>query len=80
MVQYEQFKGAVLYAVGRAGGSYDLDALLEEFQPEIDPLDFHLHVRRLRQEALVEPMQGRLFLNDKGWDWLAANRHRLPRA
>ena len=80
MYEYERFRAQALYLLGRSGGSTTEESLLDGVKKQIggiDPLDLHLGLRRLRKEHLVEPHQGWVFLTDRGWDWLAANRHKL---
>ena len=52
-MNYDAFKKDVLYAVARNGGSLYEDSLPEHLRT-LDRLDYHLHLRQMKDERLVE--------------------------
>ena len=55
MTQYEDFKKDTLYALARNGGSMYLSDLRSKYDElNMDALDFHLHLRQMQDEKLVD--------------------------
>ena len=81
-MDYEKFKALALYRLGRSGGALAFDDFFEDLRPSVagvDPLDVHLHLRRLEQvDRMVESYGGAFRLTSAGWQWIVQNRERLP--
>ena len=53
MTEYEEFKGAVLYELARRDGFRTLEHVRGDHKA-LDAIDFHLHLRKLQDERLIE--------------------------
>ena len=84
---YAKFKRAVLYSLGRVGGSAAVSSVASNVEDELlgwdsvdklDKVDFHLALRHmyLEQDRLVALTkdQKTVFLTEDGWNWLAEDR------
>ena len=54
MLPYEEFRKKVAFALGRRGGWMDRSEVIRLFPKDMDRIDFHLRLRQMLSDRLVE--------------------------